>query len=289
MLIYKTAFRRNVIVGYVTDTMYKNSISILASSALANGAKNKSPDGSYFRVYLNDAVHIPDDAKNITVAVEKATVWWVIPNFVATNNQIYITGQNTLGVVQSRLITVPVGLYDLNLLKIRILNELQNQGFKQSPLPVIDFAADTATGRAVIKLNYVDSKVDFRIINAPNSMYDILGFALAEYTTVTAPFNLTAPNVAKLNSINSLLIKTDLTDNGLSLNGIEDSIVAQILINVNPSSQIIYEPNNPTETSAQNLQGRLLRDFYVQLTDETRNAVNTFNEDFTVLFKISWV
>jgi hypothetical protein len=268
--------------------MFKNSISILASSSTVNGARNKSADGSYFEVYLNDATKIPDDAKNITVEVEKSTIWWTIPNFKSNNNQLYVTGQNVSNVVQSRLITVAPGLYDLSLLRTSILNELQNQGFKQTPLPVLDFAADIATGRVVIKMNYTNTKVDFRLANAPNSMNQILGYALAEYTTVTAPFNLVAPNVAQFNSINSLLIKSDLTDNGLSLNGYEDSIVSQVLINVNPGSQIIYEPNNPTRTSASNLQGRLLRNFHVELTDENRVRVDTFGENYSVLFKISW-
>jgi hypothetical protein len=268
--------------------MFRKSVSILASSSIANGAKNKSANGSYFSVYLNDATKIPDDAKNITVEIEKSVIWWVFPNIEAKNNQIYVTGENTANVLQSRLITISPGLYDLALLKTSILNQLQNQGFKQSPLPVIDFTSDASTGRVIVKMNYINSKIDFRAINVPNPINTVLGFDLAEYTTGSAQFNLTAPNIAQFNTINSLLIKSDLTDVGLSLNGFEDYIVGQVLINVSPGSQIIYEPHNPTQTSAQNLQGRLLRNFHVELTDESRNPVNTFGEDYSVLFKISW-
>jgi hypothetical protein len=268
--------------------MFRKSVNILASSATVNGAKNKSADGSYFSVYLNDATLIPQNAQNITVEVVKSTIWWVFPNIQATNNQIYVTGENVANVLQSRLITITPGLYDLALLKTSILNQLQNNGFKQSPLPVIDFTSDAATGRVIVKMNYINSKIDFRAVNVPNPINTILGFDLAEYTTGSAQFNLTAPNVAKFNTINSLLIKSDLTDVGLSLNGFEDYIVGQVLINVSPGSQLVYEPYNAIQTSAQNLQGRLLRNFYVQLTDESRNPVNTFGEDYTVLFKISW-
>jgi hypothetical protein len=268
--------------------MYRKSISILASSSTVNGARNKSSDGSYFEVYLNDSTKIPDDAKNITLEIEKSTIWWVMPNIESNNNQIFITGQNTANVVQSRLITIPAGLYDLSLLRTSILNELQNQGFKQLPLPVIDFSSNSATGKVIIKMNYTDSKVDFRPANCPNPINTILGFDLLEYTTTIAEFNLTAPNIAKFNTINSLLVKSDLTDNGMSLNGTENSICAQVLINVSPGSQIIYSPNNPTKTQADNLQGRLLRNFHVELVNETGVRVNTFGENYSVLFKISW-
>lgn len=68
-------------------------ISMLVSSDPSAGASNRSADGSYFEVQLQDGLTVPKDALNVNVSVEEATVWWVVPNITTGNNdKFYITG-----------------------------------------------------------------------------------------------------------------------------------------------------------------------------------------------------
>lgn len=269
--------------------MQRKSVSILASSSVSNGAQSVSDDGSSFRVSLNDAIHIPSEAKNITLEVVKATVWNTIPNFKTTNNQIYIRGPDTADVLQNRVITLPAGLYDVATFKSALLAQLLNEGFKQSPKPVLDIVADYATGKIGFIFNYTTTEFSFTAANGVNfPMAQILGYDIDTYTTTTAPFLFFGQSVAKFNQLNSILIITNLCDNGFAINSFESNIVAQILIDVQPSSQIIYEPFNPTSVSASNLSGTYLKNFDVRITDENLANIDTNSEEFTVLFKISY-
>lgn len=266
---------------------HHKSISVLASSSTENGAYNRSIDGSSFKVSLNDAIHIPETAKNITLSVTKAVIWNSSPNFKLNNNQIYIKGPDVNDLDIEEVITLPVGLYDVTMFKSALLAELLNLGFKQSPTPILDITANYATSKLSFTLNYTSVEFSF-IAGVTNPMNEILGYDLATYTTVTAPFIVTAPNVAKFNQLNSILVISNLCDNGFAINRTESNICAQILIDVPPGSQIIYEPFNPTQVEASNLQGRYLKEFNCQITDEKLVPIDTNSEDYTVLFKISY-
>jgi hypothetical protein len=67
-------------------------ISMLVSSDPEAGASNRSDDGSYFEVQLQDGLTVPKDALNVNISVEEATVWWVVPNITSDNDKFYVTG-----------------------------------------------------------------------------------------------------------------------------------------------------------------------------------------------------
>ena len=69
-------------------------ISFVVSSDPDAGAVNKSADGSYFEIQLDDGLAIPKDALNVNVRVEEASIWWVVPNIIrGQNDKMYITGE----------------------------------------------------------------------------------------------------------------------------------------------------------------------------------------------------
>ena len=137
-------------------------ISMIVSSDPNAGAKNKSSDGSYFEVQLQDGLKVPKDALNVNVSVEEATVWWVVPNIITgENDKMYITGPDTADVVQNYTITIPQGLYDLSGLNQAVLRDLENQGAKIDPEPVITMTPDEATQKVEIRFNYNTVSVDF--------------------------------------------------------------------------------------------------------------------------------
>ena len=76
-------------------------ISLLVSSDPAQGASNVSQDGSSFEIQLDDPIVIPRDALNVTVSVEEASVWWVVPNIISDENDtFYVFGDLQAGGTQ---------------------------------------------------------------------------------------------------------------------------------------------------------------------------------------------
>lgn len=77
----------------MSSLLIPHEISMLISSDTDQGAINKSADGAYFEIQLQDGLKIPTDAINTTIATEESTVWWSIPNIsTGVNDKLYITG-----------------------------------------------------------------------------------------------------------------------------------------------------------------------------------------------------
>ena len=173
-------------------------ISMIVSSDPNNGASNVSSDGSYFEVQLQDGLKVPIDALNVNVSVEEATVWWSVPNIITgQNDKVYITGPDTLDVVQNYVLTIPQGLYDLAGINEAIARELEADGAKIDPEPLISLSPDEATQKVQLRFNYATVSIDFTQNNTPR---EILGFDNQVYTPV--PDNpLLAPNVAAFNQV----------------------------------------------------------------------------------------
>ena len=116
-------------------------INMIASS----GGANTSPDGSVFYVDFDDSLKIPSTARNVTLSADNATIWWTIPNIITgTNDRMYVTGPDTLGVVQTFLVQIQQGLYDLAGLESAIHRSLENQNAKIDPEPLISLSPDEA-------------------------------------------------------------------------------------------------------------------------------------------------
>ena len=86
-------------------------ITMIVSSDPDNGAVNRSSDGSYFEVQLQDGLNLPAEALNPTLCVEEATVWWTTPNIITgVNDRMYIQGEGALPQVIGRVaLGFPVG------------------------------------------------------------------------------------------------------------------------------------------------------------------------------------
>lgn len=175
-------------------------ISMIVSSDPINGATNISPDGSYFEVQLQDGLRIPKDALNVNISVEEATIWWSVPNIITgENDKLYITGPDTLDVIQNYVLTIPQGLYDLAGINEAMARELEAAGAKIDPEPLITLSPDEATQRVQMRFNYgLGVSIDF---SQPDTPRIILGFDAQVYTPV--PINpILAPNVAAFNQVN---------------------------------------------------------------------------------------
>lgn len=269
--------------------MVPHEISIIASSDPNNGAINRSADGSQFEIQLEDALQIPAEAVNITIDVEESTIWWSVPNIITgVNDMIYITAprasDDALTVYN---IQVPQGLYDLSGLNQAVLRELENDGAKTNPSPVINLNPDDATQKVELRYNYIGVEIDFTL---GDTFRDILGFnSQVVGPFITAPINTLADNTAAFNTVNYFLIHSDLTNRGIRFNNTYSQTIAQVLIDVPPGSQIVSKPFNPARINARELGGAKRTNIRFWLTDDSQRAVNTNNEYYTCRVAIKYL
>ena len=268
--------------------LLQEEFSIILTSDPSGAASNISADGSRFEVQLDESLRVPDDAINCNISMESASVWWSVSNIITgVNDKMYIHGLDTSDVEQDFTITIPQGLYDLPALNLKLRQLLENQNGKITPYNNIDLIADNATSKVVIKFNYPINTIDFTPSDTPSF---ILGFDNVVYGNyIGAPENVLAPNVAKFNSVDSFLIHCDLVDRGILMNTSYSQVVGQVLIDVSPGSQIIYNPFNPTKVEANNLIGASRRTIRVFLTDQAGDPVNTNGEYYSLKLKVSYM
>ena len=262
-------------------------INMIISSDPIRGASNISADGSSFEIDLDDGgISIPKTAEGVHLQVDEATAWWTIPNIITgVNDTLYITGPDTLDVYQNFEINIPQGLYDLSGLNQAILRELEIAGAKIDPLPLITLLPDEPTQKVEIRLEYASTVVDF----LPNDTFrDIIGFNAALVGPFLGAQTTLGDNVAKFNTIDSLLLHSDLTTRGLRLNNQYDQTIAQILIDVSPGSQIVSRPFNPARINVEELKGQQRKKIRFWLTDQNNNQVNTTGEYFTARLVIKY-
>ena len=266
-------------------TLIKKSINLLFSSDPELGnIRVLDSGGSSFIATLDTTIDIDPAAQDITVSQQSGTVWFNFANIKeGVNNLFYISGQNNNNELQSIILEIPTGLYNISTLNQAIRRELVNNDFDEAD-PVIQLIGDDATQKVIIKL-LPGSSVDF---TQPNTPREILGFdSVLLQTQGTEEFFL-ANNIARFNQIGSLLINSDIVDTGLIVNGKFNSTLSQILIDVGVGEQIQYNPRNPVTLSANNLLGTKRKNIKFFLTDELLRPLDTRGEYWTVRILIEY-
>lgn len=258
-----------------------------STSNEALGASNKNTDGSKYEVMFDPPITFPKSATNMRLSVQDAEVWWTVPNVITgVNDTMYIDGPDTSDVLQSFVVVLDQGLYDLGGMNAAILRDLETQDAKVSPDPIISMVGDTSTQKVVITLNYATSEVDFTQADTPR---DILGFnSQIVGPDAGAPVHEVAPNIAQFNQINYFLLHSDIVQGGLRVNSSIEQIIARILIDVQPGTQILYEPQHAPTTDVGHLAGKEVDIATFWLTDDQNRLINTADQDFSVRIKISY-
>ncbi len=263
------------------------------SSDTANGARNKSADGSTFESIYDSGspLVVPDGAVNANIGVIKSNIWWTTFNISSTlgsigqgNNIMYVEAPDTVDVTTSYVITIPDGLYDLPRLNNTVQQLLANEGAKVSPDPVLALLADTATQKVVIQFNYDDVEVDF---TPGDTFRDIVGWTAVNVGPFTpVPHFESAPNVAAFNTITSFRINSDIVQSGLLFNGQFSQTLATVQIDVPPGSLINFDPQNVTRISANQLSQRAVIRHW--LTDDNGDLVDTASENWSYELELSY-
>jgi len=276
-----------------------HEINMVVSSNPALGAINRSNTSNSFdsfEVQLDDAFEIPKDALNVTVEVARSSIWFTSPNIITgVNDTIYVFGDDdTLPVPVPQLFTVvlPQGLYDRTGLNNAVQSGLEALGARTldaalAPLPLISIDEDTATQKVVIRFNYTNSYVNFGL---PQTFREIIGFDALQYGPYAgAPLDISAPNVAAFNQINSYVITGDIVSKGIRVNNRYAQILTDVPIDVLPGSQIVYTPFNPPKIQSNELAGSRRTNFRFQLTDDSLRPVNTASDYFSFRMVIKYL
>ena len=104
----------------------------------------------------------------------------------------------------------------------------------------------------------------------------------------TAPVNKLADNTAGFNTINYFLIGSDLVRRGIQINNKFAGVIAQVLIDVSPGSQIVSTPFNPSKIQCDELIGSKRTNLRFRLTDDKLRPVNTNGEYYSARIVIRY-
>ncbi len=145
----------------------------------------------------------------------------------------------------------------------------------------------------VASLALVDVAVSFsRIrvgVHRTDTFKDVLGFdaRLVPLAPKTSSHSEGGDVTAAFNRVNNFIIKSDIISDGISVNAINDSIIADVLITSEPGDQIVFTPFHPPKANADELIGHRKNYISFRLTDQVGRPVETMSENwsFTVVLK----
>ena len=122
------------------------------------------------------------------------------------------------------------------------------------------------------------------------TFYKIAGFNLNRNTVFpnVAPAAYAGDKTAAFNTIDYYLIHSSLVSRGIRTNGTFLQVIAQVPINAPPGSELLYEPQNPVVTPANELTGSVISQVTTLLTDSNNVPVDTRGEAYTVGVVIRW-
>lgn len=262
------------------------SLPIVISSAIENGAVNKTEDGSSFQLVLEKPIIVPQDASFCWVEVDSAVIWNNASNIIPNvNNKLYFTYKNT-----AYTISLNKGQYDL-----QSLNDNINREFEKFKLPrnLFRLTGDAPTQKIIIEYQHLGDNL-FIDFTKNDTFRDIIGFKSRVIIFNTPPV---VPSTlyeigdiqAKFNAVNYFLIHTDLVNLGLRYNSKYSQIVSEVLIDAPAGSQIISRPFNVPKIPAPELIGQSRRTINVWLTDDKNKRVDTNGENFSFRISINYV
>ena len=267
--------------------MQNKSVPLFVSSDAALGAFNISSGIDKFDVQFRNTLEIPDEAKNLTLQLTQATIFWTVLNISVekANNLFRLLVSGDPGSPFD--ITIPDGLYGVSDLNEAINRELVNEGLTSG---LVTLTADNSTGRVLLTLTTTGLRVEWIV----GSMFALTGFNSGQFVPsagfTTGAFAELGPNVAAFSDVSSFLAHTTLLGaSGIPIGSLNAEVMAQIQITVPPGSQINFQPQNPIKIPVPHLAGQKINEANFSITDQLNREVDFNTEDFTFLIEIKWL
>jgi hypothetical protein len=212
--------------------------------------------------FLNPRITL-DREKYYSIKCTNFTSFFTYPNIFSTstiagdqNNTL----QFTVGVT-THTITLPQGLYDIDTLNDSISRALVNLSLSST---LIVFSSDEPTQRTVVQLNANNVSINFS-----NSLCrDILGFNAITIGPGNSGQFYYSNSSANFNRVIQILVHCSIAQgfyNNTNSISSDSDVLASVIINAGPGSQITYDPNNAILCT---LNTHRINDYTVYLTDQ---------------------
>ena len=220
-----------------------------------------SADSSRVDINLEIPLVFSGSSLSTTLEVEGASIWNVAYNISnALNNNTFYYLFN--GSSQPTML-IPDGLYSITTLNSEISRQFTNRNLTS---PII-LTGNLSTQKSVLTVN-----IGYQMDTQPfDSVGSILGFSVGVWPTIAPVLNsvsMPSQNTARFNNTNSITVLSNLVSNGIPLNNSGRNLIANIPITASIGSLISYQPINPTVVDINNLRGRSVQNFYVQICDD---------------------
>lgn len=284
-------------------SLIKKQFDILVSSNPVLGANNVRNNGGTFTVNFEDnGLDIPSNAENVSLQVINSELWYNEPNVITgVNDQLDFGYQDTGGALIESTITFDEGLYlvdDIQLALERGVSDLVAAGtltdniFKDGKLR-IQFGADNPRSRVSLDFTIDGSNTYGMSCNfsSARSIGKLLGFTnppLQPITPSATETHFIGDQNPQFNTFNYYLLQSNIVSKGMRIGPTFDTIIAKILVQAKPNSQIMYSPTIPALIDASSLKGSNRRDYTFTLLDDKKNVINTRGEFWSAQIRISY-
>jgi hypothetical protein len=240
---------------------------ITTSSGSVDDNVTVSNDGSRVTISLEQPLEFSSGSISTTVEVEQASIWNTSPNISVAlgNNKFYYL----INSVAQPVVTVPDGLYSISTLNAELVRQITNV---PNSATTVTLSGNNSTQKSILTLD-ITVQIDF---TQPNSLREVLGFNSAIVPAAPAAFagvTVEGDNVAAFNNTNSFTLLSDIVSNGIPLNNSGRNLIANIPITSSVGSIVNYTPFNPTLVSANELRGKSIQQFYIQIADDDGNPL----------------
>ena len=219
-----------------------------------------SADGSRVDIGLDEPLRFSASSVVTTVEISIASIWNSSPNISvakANNTLTYLIG----GVVQP-VITIPDGLYSITTLNAEIVRQIVNDG---NPSNTLTLAGNNSTGKSIFTFD-----IGVQVNMTASTVRTVLGFDPGTYPAVppvVAGTSVDGQNIAAFADTLDWLIKSNVVPNSIAINNRGLNVIGVNPIQSSVGSITNYTPFNPLRVGQNQLRGKAVSDFYVQICD----------------------
>lgn len=253
-------------------------------------APNSNDSSSVFSVQFDEPIEIPKNAIAPVLSVEEAIIYNNNPNLV--NGGVVTIAD--VGGANPQIINIPPGNW--------ATDELQEQIALASGLETVDIGGGSKRDQieivgvnALNKVQIINNSgkggVPLKEVTFSSEFYDVLGFDATQFPiagVANKQIVKLGTKTAQVQALNYYLVATDLIADGIRFNNDYNQIVAQVPIDANTGSAILYRPMIPAKIPVDELKGIVRSTVQVRLLKNDLTLANTFGDDWSVRFSIKW-
>lgn len=238
-----------------------------------------SQDKSLVQITLRNPIRVPQNAYNIKLALNSASIWWSVANIEENvNDKLYFTVSGT-----AYTIDLHQGLYSVYDLNTAIQHGLTNLGLD---INLIKLSPNNSSGKVIVKLQ-PNVDIDFTQTDTFRQLIGFDSVHIPETGETDQSTSIYGNNVAIFSDVSSFLVHTDLLSGaGIAYNNTSAEVLSRVLITEKPGMLLNYEPQHLLWLGC-NIAGREIRQVRVWITNQ-KNEHITLEEAYDVLMTLKY-